>query len=215
MQAPAPHYLLLTDSIVRTCQSQEWRFVLQATGGGERIVASDTEVDADNVRLALLAVVRGLEALDGPSRVTLVVANRSVRRGIRRDLAQWRERGWQWERFGQMAPIRDLDLWQRVDRALAIHEVDCFAWDADEQDSCSAMAVDQSFGGQLQSIGGQLTAAEHEPETIHHHVPRRGADRTYPQRRQAVPAARQAGVWDQEMLDFIPGSGRTALSRSA
>jgi ribonuclease HI len=215
MQAPAPHYLLLTDSIVRTCQSQEWRFVLQATGGGERIVASDTEVDADNVRLALLAVVRGLEALDGPSRVTLVVANRSVRRGIRRDLAQWRERGWQWERFGQMVPIRDLDLWQRVDRALAIHQVDCFAWDADEQDSCSAQAVAPSFAEQLQPIGGQLAAAEHAPEVIHHHVPRRGADRTYPQRRQAVPAARPANGWGQSMLDSIPGSGRTALSRSA
>jgi ribonuclease HI len=208
MQAPAPHYLLLTDSIVRTCQTQEWRFVLQGTNGGERIVASDTEVDADNVRLALLAVVRGLEALDGPSRVTLVVANRSVRRGIRRDLAQWRESGWQWERFGQMVPIRDLDLWQRVDRVLAIHQVDCFAWDADEQDSCSAEAGDQS-------IGGQVAVGEHAPEVIHHHVPRRGADRTYPQRRQAVPAARQTNGWSQSMLDSIPGLGRTALSRSA
>jgi hypothetical protein len=208
MQAPAPHYLLLTDSIVRTCQSQEWRFVLQATSGGERVVASDTEGEADGVRLALLAVVRGLEALDGPSRVTLVVANRTVRRGIRRDLAQWRERGWQWERFGQMVPIRDLDLWQRVDRALAIHQVDCFAWDADEQESCGAQAGDQSFGG-------LHAAAEVDSETNHFHVPRRGADRTYPQRRQAVPAARQKSIWGQGMLDSIHGLGRTALSRSA
>ena len=117
MQAPAPHYLLFTDSVGRTCESSKWRFVLQPTGGGERIVASDAEADADGMRLALLAVVRGLEALDGPSRVTLLVANRFVRRGIRRDLAQWRERGWRWERFGQLVPIRDLDLWQRVDRA--------------------------------------------------------------------------------------------------
>jgi hypothetical protein len=40
MQAPAPHYLLFTDSDGRTCESSKWRFVLQPIGGGERMVAS-------------------------------------------------------------------------------------------------------------------------------------------------------------------------------
>ena len=82
MQAPAAHYLLFTDSDGRSCESSKWRFVLQPIGGGERIVAADAEADADGMRLALLAVVRGLEALDAPSRVTLLVANRFVRRGF-------------------------------------------------------------------------------------------------------------------------------------
>ena len=43
MQALGPHYLLFTDSVSRTCQVREWRFVLQPTGEGERIVASDVE----------------------------------------------------------------------------------------------------------------------------------------------------------------------------
>lgn len=196
MQAFGPHYLLLTDSVSRTCQAREWRFVLQPTGDGERIVASDVEEDADGMRLDLLAVVRGLEALDGPSRVTLLAANRFVRRGIRRDLAQWRERGWRWERFGQLVPIRDLDLWQRVDRALAIHRVECFAWNADEQEACAGSlgehGVDERFA-----------------------VPRRGADRTYPQRRQGLPAPRRLKRWGQEVLDSLGGLGRTALSRTA
>ena len=208
MQVPGPHFLLLTDSIGRTCQSQEWRFVLQPTDGGERIVASDVEADADAMRLSLLAVVRGLEALEGPSRVTLLVANRFVRRGIREDLAQWRERGWRWERFGQLVPIRDLDLWQRVDRALSIHQVDCFAWNADEHESCAALASDQS-------VGGRHADAEELTVLNNPGAPRRGADRTYPQRRQAVPAAKQISRWGQDMLDSLGGLGRTALSRSA
>ncbi len=208
MQAPRPHYLLLTDSIGRTCQSQEWRFVLQPTDGGERIVASDVEAEADGMRLALLAVVRGLEALDGPSRVTLLVANRFVRRAIREDLAQWRERDWRWERFGQLVPIRDLDLWQRVDRALSIHQVECFAWNADEHESCAALVADQS-------VGGRHAAAREFTETNNSDVPRRGANRTYPQRRQAVPAARQISNWGQDLFDSLGGLGRTALSRSA
>ena len=208
MQALGPHYLLMTDSVGRTCQSREWRFVLQPTSTGERIVAADVEPDADGMRLDLLAVVRGLEVLDRPSRVTLLVANRFVRRGIRRDLAQWREHGWRWERFGQLVPIRDLDLWQRVDRALSIHQVECFAWSAEEPESCMGRSSDQSVGGV------EVDSHDHE-ETLQPRVLRRGANRTYPQRRQRVPAAEQITNWGQEVLGTLAGLGRTALSRSA
>lgn len=201
MQAPGQHYLLFTDAVTRTCRSQEWRFLLQPIDGGERVVASDVETDADGMRLALLAVVRGLEALDGPSRVTLLVANRFVRRGIRRDLAQWRERGWRWERFGQLVSIRDLDLWQRVDRALSIHTVECFAWNAEEPEACAEVAV---------------ATASHSDDQIFD-VPHTtsGGFRTYPQRRQDVAASEKITNWGQEMLDSLTGLGRTALSRTA
>ena len=77
-------------------------------------------------------MVRGLEAIDRPARVTLLTGSRYVSRGIRRQLSQWREDNWQWERFGEIVPIRDKDLWQRVDRALQIHQVECCDWQADD-----------------------------------------------------------------------------------
>jgi hypothetical protein len=40
-------------------------------------------------------------------------------------LETWRNSGWQWERFGKLAPIKNRDLWQRVDRALKFHAVEC------------------------------------------------------------------------------------------
>jgi hypothetical protein len=126
-----------------------------------------------------------------------------VRRGIRRDLAQWRERDWCWERFGQLVPIRDLDLWQRVDRALAIHQVECFAWNAEEQEACTGRLSGQSVGVGDHSVGARFVE------------PRRGVDRTYPQRRQGLPAGRRLSRWGQEVLDSLTGSGRTALSRTA
>ena len=123
--AAEPHYLLFAEAVPITGDEFGWRFALQPVGDGEPIAAEDAEPDADPSRLALLAVVRGLEALDAPSRVTLLCGSRYVRRGIRYDLTEWREQNWQWERFDQVVPIRDLDLWQRVDRALAIHRVEC------------------------------------------------------------------------------------------
>jgi ribonuclease HI len=132
MPRTLPHYLLHAE----TCRSgrggPRWRFTLQSVGGDERLSAADSEPTSRRNRLELLAVVRGLEALDGPSRVTLLTRSRYVSRGIRRQLSQWREHHWQWERFGTLAPIRDDDLWRRVDRALEYHAVECCVWQADD-----------------------------------------------------------------------------------
>jgi ribonuclease HI len=109
-----------------------WKFVLQPVGGDDRLSASDTESESRSSRLELLAVVRGLEALDQPSRVTLLTRSRYVSRGLKRQLPQWRERRWHWERFGKLVPIRDHDLWRRIDRALEFHKVECCPWLGDE-----------------------------------------------------------------------------------
>jgi hypothetical protein len=53
--------------------------------------------------------------------VTLLTASRKIRRGLDFGLAAWRESNWQWERYGRMTPIKNGDLWRRLDRLLAIH----------------------------------------------------------------------------------------------
>lgn len=132
MIANTPHYFLFSETAPsRTSDGQiamRWRFVLEEVDGSERIVAEDLEPGTGPNRLELLAVVRGLEALDQSARVTLVTRSRYVSRGFRRGLAEWRRHGWRWERFGRRVSIRDCDLWQRVDRALEFHQVDCRVW---------------------------------------------------------------------------------------
>ena len=129
MQAASPHYLLYSEASGAKVGSPRWKFVLQLVGSDDRFSAADLEPETRASRLELLAVVRGLEALDQPSRVTLVTRSRYVARGIRRELNHWRERHWRWERFGKLVPIRDHDLWQRVDRAMEFHQVNCVAWE--------------------------------------------------------------------------------------
>ena len=102
-----------------------WRFVLQTPEGKTLLDAEDEEEGDSRERLELLAIVRGLEALDQPSQVTLVTQSHAISRGLREGLAQWRENDWQWERFGSLTPIKNRDLWQRVDQALSIHQVKC------------------------------------------------------------------------------------------
>jgi ribonuclease HI len=99
--------------------------VLRHTDGSQRLAAEHVEPSVGGERLELLSVVRGLESLDEPSRVTLMTTCTYVREGVRHGLADWRANGWRWERFGQMVPVKDLDLWQRVDRAMQFHQIDC------------------------------------------------------------------------------------------
>lgn len=147
MTVPAPHFLLFSESNRRVARSDSatdaasrgrWRFVLEAVDGSTKFEAADDEPQIPGDRLDLLAVVRGLEALDQPSRVTVVTPSRYVTRGLRDCLEQWRESGWQWERFGKMTPISNSDLWRRVDQAAHYHDIDVRSWRfeiADESDT--------------------------------------------------------------------------------
>jgi ribonuclease HI len=128
MTAPQPHYLLFSEAVLDSPLGGTWRFSLEQVGSQEVLAASDFEAAECTERLELLAVVRGLEALDHPAVVTLVTKSRYVSRGLRRGLSDWRANGWQWERFGRVVMVRDHDLWRRVDRALQFHQVGCRLW---------------------------------------------------------------------------------------
>ena len=123
MSVPTPHFLLYSSANRREDEG-EWSFVLQAADGSATFEAQDNEPELRGERLELLAVVRGLEALEQPSRVTLVTTSKYVRRGIAYGLEEWRGNDWTWESFGEMVPVKNRDLWQRLDRALTFHTLD-------------------------------------------------------------------------------------------
>jgi ribonuclease HI len=134
MSIPRPHFLLFCDGSLPSTQNLSttisqhrgrWRFVLESLDNSRRLEAADAETADTPDRIALFAVVRGLEALEQPSHVTLVTSSRYVSRGLQYGLNEWRENEYCWEHFGTLQPIRNQDLWQRIDHALQYHEVTC------------------------------------------------------------------------------------------
>ncbi|MFO1066803.1 MAG: RNase H family protein [Pirellulales bacterium] len=132
MVAAKPHYLLFCNAhgAKRTAADTDpvggrWHFVLERIDAAYRFEAGDSERSEPRDRLALLAVIRGLEALEQPSQVTLVTTSRYVSRGLRYGLSEWREADYSWEHFGVQKPVRNADLWQRIDGAMDYHEVAC------------------------------------------------------------------------------------------
>jgi ribonuclease HI len=139
---PKPHFLLFCDGHNPKSAMEvhggsvgssrgHWRFILEDLEAGTRLEVSDAELMQAPERAALLAVVRGLEALEQPSRVTLVTTSRYVARGLQFGLIEWRESDYCWEHFGSVQPIRNADLWRRVDHAMHYHQISC-RWVAGE-----------------------------------------------------------------------------------
>lgn len=123
MISPQPHFFLRCEAREEE-ERGEWKFALTAADGSAELTATDEEEGLHGERLELLAVVRALEALDQPSLVTLVAGARSVRRVLNEGLDEWRRHGWMWESYGEMVPIKNRDLWMRLDRALAFHKLE-------------------------------------------------------------------------------------------
>ena len=76
--------------------------------------------DTTNNRMDLLAAIHALEALDRPSRLTVVTDSAYVKGGITEWMDGWKRRGW---KTSAKKPVKNEDLWRRLDDAQARHEV--------------------------------------------------------------------------------------------
>lgn len=78
------------------------------------------EAQTTNNRMELMAVIQALEALTRRSDVVLTVDSRYVQDGVERWMARWKRNGWMTK---QGTPVKNQDLWERLDRALGGHRV--------------------------------------------------------------------------------------------
>ncbi len=74
-----------------------------------------------NNRMELTAVIKGLETLVRPCRVRIVTDSQYVKQGTTQWIARWRRNGW---RTAAKQPVKNRDLWERLDAALQMHQVE-------------------------------------------------------------------------------------------
>jgi ribonuclease HI len=80
--------------------------------GGER--------DTTNNRMELTAVIKALESLKRVCRIELYTDSQYVRNGITVWMRDWKRRGW---KTADRKPVKNQDLWQRLDELAAGHEI--------------------------------------------------------------------------------------------
>ncbi|KAA1179783.1 ribonuclease HI [Photorhabdus heterorhabditis] len=74
-----------------------------------------------NNRMELMAAIIGLETLTRPCKIILTTDSQYVRQGITQWIHNWKKRGW---RKADKSPVSNVDLWQRLDQAIARHDID-------------------------------------------------------------------------------------------
>jgi ribonuclease HI len=73
-----------------------------------------------NNRMELMAAIAALEALKRPCAVDLYTDSEYLRKGITAWIHSWKRNGW---RTADKSPVKNVDLWKRLDAALAQHHV--------------------------------------------------------------------------------------------
>ena len=88
--------------------------------GSHRKELSGGERETTNNRMELMAVIRGIEALNRITRVKIHTDSTYVMKGMTEWLPSWKQRGW---KTAGKKPVKNADLWQRLERALIEHHV--------------------------------------------------------------------------------------------
>ena len=95
-----------------------WGVLLRMRGVEKELSGGDRRTT--NNRMELMAAIRGLEALERPVRVRLTTDSTYVKDGITKWIGAWKQRGW---KTAAKKPVKNQDLWRRLETALAPHEV--------------------------------------------------------------------------------------------
>lgn len=100
-----------------------WGVLLRAQDGATVVKErelSGGEAQTTNNRMELMAAISALESLARPAAITLTTDSAYVKNGIETWMQGWKRNGW---RTADGKPVKNVDLWQRLDAARALHRV--------------------------------------------------------------------------------------------
>ncbi|HEY7144149.1 MAG TPA: ribonuclease HI [Streptosporangiaceae bacterium] len=119
---PAPAVEIYTDG---ACLGNPgpggWGVLLRFGSHEKEFYGSDPATT--NNRMEMMAAIQGLERLTRPSKVSVYTDSTYLRRGVTEWLAGWKRNGWLTK---AKLPVKNAELWRRLDAAAAGHEVRWF-----------------------------------------------------------------------------------------
>jgi ribonuclease HI len=101
-----------------------WGVLLQAHEDGTLVRERELkggEAETTNNRMELMAAIAALEALKRPTKITVVTDSAYVKNGVSSWIHGWKRNGW---RTADHKPVKNVELWQRLDEAQLRHRVD-------------------------------------------------------------------------------------------
>ncbi|OOZ38754.1 ribonuclease HI [Solemya pervernicosa gill symbiont] len=96
-----------------------WGALLRFDGNEKRLHGGERETT--NNRMEMMAAIMALETLTRSCEVLLTTDSQYVMKGINEWMVGWKKRGW---KTAAKKPVKNVDLWKRLDAALAAHQVE-------------------------------------------------------------------------------------------
>ncbi|HUK60230.1 MAG TPA: ribonuclease HI [Stellaceae bacterium] len=96
-----------------------WGAILRWRGQEKEFAGG--EPHTTNNRMEMMAAIAALEALTRRSHAIIHTDSKYLHDGITRYLRQWQARGW---KTADKKPVKNIDLWQRLEAALEHHTVE-------------------------------------------------------------------------------------------
>jgi ribonuclease HI len=117
--SPLPHVVIHTDGACSGNPGPGGFGAILAFGDHEKEIKGG-EANTTNNRMELMAAIAAFETLKRPCRVDLHTDSQYLRNGVMSWLANWKRNGW---RTSDKKPVKNVDLWKRLEAALAPHQV--------------------------------------------------------------------------------------------
>jgi ribonuclease HI len=115
-----PHVVVHTDG---ACSGNPgpggWGAIL-AFGDHEKELKGG-EAHTTNNRMELMAAIAALETLKRPAVIDFYTDSQYLRGGVLGWIEGWKRNGW---RTSERKPVKNVDLWQRLDAATGPHDID-------------------------------------------------------------------------------------------
>ena len=119
-----------------------WAYLLRHLASGKEMEGSGDQELTTNNQMELEAAIQGLEALKRPCRVELYSDSTYVGKGITEWMTRWKSNGWQRKENGKLVPVKNVELWKRLDEQLQRHQL-TFTWVKGHSDHPENNRVDE------------------------------------------------------------------------
>ena len=98
-----------------------WGVLMRYNGHEKELCGGEAETT--NNRMEMMAVIEALLALKKKSHVKLYTDSKYVMQGATEWMAGWKAKNW---KTASKKPVKNQDLWQRIDSVLQEHDVEFF-----------------------------------------------------------------------------------------
>ena len=123
-----------------------WAAILRFKGKTKQL--SGAEAHTTNNRMEMTAAIMALEALNKPCRVRVVTDSEYLKKGITEWIKNWKRRNWL---TSNKTPVKNEDLWRRLDDAVNRHEV-IWEWVRGHDGHSENELVDQLANSAIQDM---------------------------------------------------------------